>query len=222
MTSLKDESFSENDIVDPFWVIRYLENHIPREKVSSEIIVKELKRMTRKVKGVKISFYKTRSVKNSFVVNGFFDKEQRKSIEIQICSNAFKKNLYLTKKQHRAILYEIADTFCHESIHRYQYKFKDEASEAFQSSTLDQSYYGDPDEMFCFSVNIAHNLYRQYGLKSLEKLQSVKPLLKIEPYLSDYYFLFYNQPQFKKMLKMIYQNIIAIDQGKILARDLYL
>jgi hypothetical protein len=76
--------------------------------------------------------------------------------------------------------------------------------------------------MFCFSVNIAHNLYRQYGLKSLEKLQSVKPLLKIEPYLSDYYFLFYNQPQFKKMLKMIYQNIIAIDQGKILARDLYL
>jgi hypothetical protein len=87
---------------------------------------------------------------------------------------------------------------------------------------MDQLYYGDPDEMFCFSVNIAHNLYRQYGIRSLEKLQSVKPLLKFDPYLSDYYSIFYNQPQFRKMLKMIYQNIIAIDQGKILYRNLYL
>jgi hypothetical protein len=222
MTSLKDESFSENDIIDPFWIIRYLENHVPKDKVSCEFLVDTLKRMTRKIKGVKVTFYKTRSVKDSFVVNGFFDKEQKKSIEIQICSSAFKKKLTLTKKQYRAILYEIADALCHESIHRYQYKFKDHSDEAFKSGSMDQLYYGDPDEMFCFSVNIAHNLYRQYGIKSLEKLKTVKPLLRFDPYLSDYYAIFYNQPQFKKMLKMIYQNIIAIDQGRILYRDLYL
>jgi hypothetical protein len=220
MTSLKDESFSENDIIDPFWIIRYLENHVPSNKVSCEVLVDTLKRMTRRVKGVKITFYKTRSAKNSIVVNGFFDKEQKKSIEVQICSSAFKKRMNLTTKEYRGLIYEIADTFCHESIHRYQFQYKDFSQSAFQNGDESQIYFGDPDEIFCYSVNIAHNLYRQYGIKSLKKLKNLNSLIKYDPHLSEYYTLFYNQPQFKKLLKMIYLNILSIEHGNILHRRL--
>jgi len=218
MTYPKDALFTENNIIDPFWVIRYLENNLPKDQITAELLQLTLKKMVRVIKGVKVTFYKSRSAKNVFIINGFFDKDQRKSIEVQICSSGFKKKLLINKKFRNLLINEIADTLCHESIHRYQYQYKDFGRDA--TGFPDQTYYGDPDEMFCFSVNIAHNLYRQYGPNSLEKLKNVQKILRYEPYLSEYYSLFYNQKEYKKVLKMVYLNLLAIDQGKILHRDL--
>lgn len=220
MISLKEESFSENDIINPFWVIRYLENTLPSTKLSSESLLLNVKSLVKKIKGVSVKYRKLKTAKDCFVINGYFDKERKKSIDIEICSSAFKKKINLSKQEYRSLIFEIADALCHESIHRYQYRYKDYSESPVHNGTEEQTYYGDPDEMFCFSVNIAHNLYRQYGKGALRKLQSLKPLLKFDPYLSEYYHSFYNQPQFRKMLKLIYQNIIAIDQGRISCRNL--
>lgn len=215
----KGELFTENDIIDPFWIIRYLENNLPGEKFNAELLQKTLKKMTRFVKGVNVTFLRTRAVKDIFVINGYFDKEKKKSIEIQICSSAFKKQITLKKKLRAFVINEIADTLCHESLHRYQFRYKDHVgSEGL--GLPEQNYYGDQDEMFCFSVNIAHNLYRLYGPKSVEKLKDVRKILKYEPYLSEYYALFYNQKEYKKVLKMVYLNLLAIDQGKTLHRNI--
>jgi len=218
MTYLRDVLFTESNIIDPFWVIRYLDNNLPKEQITAELLQLTLKRMTRFVKGVKITFYKSRSAKDVFIINGYYDKEQRRSIEVQICSSGFKKKLLIRKKFRTLLINEIADTLCHESLHRYQYQYKDFGREG--TGLPDQSYYGDPDEMFCFSVNIAHNLYRQYGPGALDRLNNIQKILKYEPYLSEYYSLFYNQKEYKKILKMVYLNLVAIDQGKILHRDL--
>jgi hypothetical protein len=220
MISLKEESFLENDIIDPFWIIRYLESHLPREKINSEVVIHILKKMLRRVKGVKVTFQKVKSAQDCFVINGYYDKDEKKSIEIELCSSAFKKKLTLTKKEYRSFLYEVADTLCHESLHRYQYQYKDSYNESFGKGTEAQIYFGDQDEMFCYSANIAHNIYRQYGTQSLDKLQSLKPLLKFDPYLSEYYTLFYNQPEFKKVMKMVYLHLVAMEQGKILHRPI--
>jgi hypothetical protein len=218
MASLKDTIFLEDDIINPFWVIRYLENNVPLKDLNSELLIRILKKMVRRVKGVKITFSKTRSARGCFVVNGYFDSDELKSIELEICSSAFKKRLSLTRKQYRFLINEIADTLCHESIHRYQYQFKDEVAESYRSGTDEQIYYGDKDEIFCYSANIAHNIYRQFGNQSLSKLQEFTPLLKFDPYLSEYYSLFYNQPEFKKVLKLVYQHLVSIEQGQLLHR----
>jgi len=220
MTLPKEESFLENRIIDPSWVISYLETNLPSEKVNSELLLQKLKKMSRRLKGIKVSFVINRKIKNCFVINGYYDKDQKRSIEIEICSSALKKKINLSKKEYRSLIYEIADTLCHESLHRYQFQFKDYSAEAFKDGTEAQLYFGDQDEIFCYSVNIAHNLYRLYGINSIKKLQDLRSLTKQDPYLSEYYSLFYNQPQFKKVMKSIYLNILAIDQGKILHRDI--
>lgn len=219
MTSLKVESFTENDIIDPFKVIRYLENTIPRKKVSTEIIVAVLKKLARRIKGVRVNFKRVSTVKNCIAINGYYDHSKKSSIEVEVCSSSFKKRFDLDRKLFRALVYDIADTLCHESIHRYQYATRDDDLEFYeQEGDEEQNYYGDPDEMFAFAANISHSLYRQYGIRAVDELKSLKNVLSFDPYLSDYYGLFYPQPKFKKVVKMVYLNLIAIEQGKIIHR----
>jgi hypothetical protein len=219
MTSLKDVLFTENDIIDPFWVIRYLENHLPSESVSTEILIDVIRKMKRShIRGVSVSHRRVKKVKNCFSINGYYDKDKQKSIEIEICCSSLKKKFDLIPVLHRKIIYEIADTLCHESLHRYQFQHRDYDRESLVEGTKDQIYYGDQDEMFCFAANIAHNIYRQYGRKAYVRLQQMKPLLSFDPYMSEYYTLFYNQKEYKKVIKMIYQNLIAIEQGRVCHR----
>lgn len=219
MTSLKVESFTENEIVDPFKVIRYLENTIPRRNVSTEIIVAVLKRLARRIKGMRVLYKRVKTVKNCIAINGYYDHSKQIGIEIEVCCNSFKKRFDLNKKLHRALVYDIADTLCHESIHRYQYTNRDEDLEFYEEEgDEEQAYYGDPDEMFAFAANISHSLYRQYGVGAKEELKLLTNVLGFDPYLSDYYGLFYPQPKFKKVVKMVYLNLVAIEQGKILHR----
>jgi hypothetical protein len=107
---------------------------------------------------------------------------------------------------------------CHESIHQYQSTIRNELDLWDESGIGDADYYSDPDEMFAFAANIAHNLFRQYGTAALQQLQQLTEVLEFDPYLGDYYTFFYNTPRFNKMLKMIYLNILAIDSGLILHR----
>jgi hypothetical protein len=79
-------------------------------------------------------------------------------------------------------------------------------------------YYADPDEMFAFAANIAHNLYRQYGTCAIDQLKQLDVVLEFDPYLADYYTFFYQQPKFKKLIKLIYLNIMAIEDGRIVHR----
>lgn len=219
MISLKAELFTENDIIDPFRVIRYLENNIPRQKISTEQVVNIIKKLARRIKGIRVSYRKVRSVKNCIAINGYYDHSKRASIEIEICCNSFKKFFNIDKKLHRALIYDIADTLCHESIHRYQYRSRDTSVEFFEGDeSEEQRYYSDPDEMFAFAANISHSLFRQYGSEAVNELRNVDSILNFDPYFSDYYALFYPQPKFKKIVKMVYLNLLAIEQGKILYR----
>lgn len=219
MISLKAESFTENEIIDPFKVIRYLENNIPRHKISTELVVTVLKKLARRIKGIRVIYRKVRSVKNCIAINGYYDHSKRSSIEIEVCCNSFKKYFNIDKKLYRALIYDIADTLCHESIHRYQYRSRDSELEFFEQDLDEQHrYYSDPDEMFAFATNISHSLFRQYGSNAVEELKNIDNVLKFDPYFSDYYALFYPQPKFKKIVKMVYLNLLAIEQGKILYR----
>ncbi len=219
MISLKAESFTENEIIDPFRVIRYLENAIPRRQISTEFVVQVLKKLGRRIKGIRVSYRKVRSIKNCIAINGYYDHTKRTGIEIEVCCSSFKKNFDLNRKLHRALIYDIADTLCHESIHRYQYRSRDELLSVFEKEENEEHrYYGDPDEMFAFAANIGHSLFRQYGVQAVSELKELHNILKFDPYLADYYALFYPQPKFKKMIKMVYLNLLAIEQGKILYR----
>jgi len=218
MTSLKAESFTENNIIDPFKVIRYLENTLPRYNVSTELIVFSLKRLCRRIKGVKVTYRRDSSIKNCVAINGYFDNTKRTGIEIEVCCSSYKKHFNLDRKLYRAMIYDIADTMCHESIHQYQSTIRNELDLWDESGIGDADYYSDPDEMFAFAANIAHNLFRQYGTAALQQLQQLTEVLEFDPYLGDYYTFFYNTPRFNKMLKMIYLNILAIDSGLILHR----
>jgi hypothetical protein len=219
MTSLRVESFTENEIIDPFKVIRYLENILPRRNVSTEIIVAVLKKLSRRIKGIRVEYKRVKTVKNCIAINGFYDHTRRSGIEIEVCCNSYKKRFDLDKKLHRALIYDIADTLCHESIHRYQYNSRDDDLEFYeQDGDEDQLYYSDPDEVFAFAANISHSLYRQFGANAVTELSSLTKVVVFDPYLGDYYTLFYQQPTFKKIAKMVYLNLVAIEQGKILHR----
>lgn len=218
MTYLKVESFTENDIVDPFKVIRYLENHIPRKHVSSELIIKTLKVLSKRIRGTRVKYKKIRGVKDCFAVNGFFDQDRPSNLEIEICCSSYRKQFTLTKKLHRALIFDIADTLCHESIHRYQAAIRKETPWIDVTGDIEIDYYADPDEMFAFAANIAHNMYRQYGRRAIDELKRLDDVLDFDPYLADYYTFFYQQPKFKKVVKLVYLNLIAIDNGKVLHR----
>ena len=218
MTSLKAESFTENDIIDPFKIIRYLESHLPRKHISADLVVKCLKLMCRHLKGIRITYKRIRNVRDCFAINGFFDQEKKIGIELEICCSSFNKQFTLNKKLHRAMIYDIADTLCHESIHRYQSAMRGENSWTEDTGDVEIDYYADPDEMFAFAANIAHNLYRQYGTRAIDELKQLDVVLEFDPYLADYYTFFYQQPKFKKLVKMIYLNLVAIDDGRVVHR----
>ena len=218
MTYLKAESFTENNIIDPFKIIRYLESHLPRKHVSADLVVKCLKLMCRHLKGIRITYKRIRNVRDCFAINGFFDQEKKVGIELEICCSSFRKQFTLNKKLHRAMIYDIADTLCHESIHRYQSAMRGEHSWTEDTGDIEADYYADPDEMFAFAANIAHSLYRQYGTRAIDELKRLDVVLEFDPYLEDYYTFFYQQPKFKKLVKLIYLNIMAIDEGRVVHR----
>lgn len=218
MIYLKAESFTENDIIDPFKIIRYLESHLPRKHISADLVVKCLKLMCRHLKGIRVTYKRIRSVRDCFAINGFFDQEKKIGIELEICCSSFNKQFTLNRKLHRAMIYDIADTLCHESIHRYQSVMRGENSWTEDTGDVEIDYYADPDEMFAFAANIAHNLYRQYGTCAIDQLKQLDVVLEFDPYLADYYTFFYQQPKFKKLIKLIYLNIMAIEDGRVVHR----
>ena len=174
--------------------------------------------MCKHLRGIKITYKRIRAVRDCFAINGFFDQEKRVGIEIEICCSSFRKQFTLNKKLHRAMIYDIADTLCHESIHRYQAANREENSWVDDTGNIEADYYADPDEMFAFAANIAHSMYRQYGTQAISELQRLDSVLDFDPYLADYYTFFYQQPRFKKIVKLVYLNLIAIDNGKVLHR----
>lgn len=216
--SLKEESFSVDDIIDPDWVIRYLMNHLPDGKISAEQVYKVVKRMSNKIKGVRVEFEKNRKAKNCVIVSGLFDTDRKNSIILTLTSSGFKKSLNLNKRLYNQMLYDIADTVCHESIHRYQHRIRDD--EYFRGHSSDDvlNYYADPDEMFAYSVNIAHSLYRQFGDDTDRELSNFPSVVDRDFYLADYFNLFHNQKVFKKLMKMIYLNVLAIKAGNVCYR----
>lgn len=217
MTSLREESFSENDIIDPNWVIRYLLNHLPREKINAEQAFKIIKRMCKRIEGVRVKFQRVKGLKDCFVVHGLYDDELKKSIIITLGCSSFKKRFTMEEKIYNHLITEVADALCHESIHRYQDSARYYDSDKYREDTSIE-YYADPDEMFAYAINIAHNLDRKYGEQAISKMNNITDILKEDSYLADYYSFLYNTPKFNKMLKMIYQNLESFKQGKVAHR----
>jgi hypothetical protein len=222
MTLLKDALFTENDVIDPNWIIRYLLNHIPRGKVSGEQVHTVVKKMCKHIKGVRVKFLPNNKIKKCFAVGGEFDTEKKNSILLEISSSSYKKKFNLEEKYYDHLICDIADTLCHESIHRYQHNIRDYDEFNGFCPSEEQMYYSDPDEMFAYSVNIAHNLYRQFGDDVESYLSNHNELVKNDFYLADYYSLFYQQRTFNKLMKMIYLNIKAIQRGHICHRPVIL
>lgn len=223
MTLPKGALFTESDVIDPNWIIRYLLNHIPRGKVSGEQVHTVVKKMCKNIKGVRVNFVANRKIQKCFIVGGEFDTERKTSISLDISSSSYKKKFKIEEKFYDQLICDIADTLCHESIHRYQHNIRDyDEFSGFDPRDQEQMYYGDPDEMFAYSVNIAHNLYRQLGDGVESYLSNFNELVKKDYYLADYYSLFYQQKTFKKLMKMVYLNIKAIKQGHICHRPVVL
>ena len=218
MTYLKEELFTESNIIDPNWVIRYLINHINPGRVSSKQIMKAVKKMLDHIDGVKITFRKSPQVQLCFCVSGVFDTDVKNKIQIEIFNESYEKKFYLNEKYYYQFIFDLADTLCHESIHRYQHSVRLE--DYFEGNSVEEheSYYSDPDELFAYSVNIAHNLYRKYGKDLIKHLNDYTQLINNDPYFEDYCNIFNNRKILRKLLKMIYQNVVAIEQGDVCHR----
>ena len=218
MTLLKEELFTENDIIDPNWVIRYLLNHLNHGKISTVQVKRVINKMLRHFKGVTIKFKKNSSVHGCFVVAGAFDTEIRNSIQVEIHNDSLNKKFTLSPGYYHQFIFDLADTLCHESIHRYQHNVR--ANDEFEGYSTEQQelYYADPDELFAYSVNIAHSLYRLHGDDTLLLLSNYNSLLSSDVYFNDYCSIFPKEKLLRKLLKMIYQNIIAIQNGDVCHR----
>lgn len=215
MISQKDVLFLENEIIDPFWVIDYLEKNVPRQ-LTAEILIKVLRKMIRRTKGCTITYHRSRKAKDVFIVNGFFDKDKKRKIEVQICCSSFKKRILLSRKLRQFLIFELADTLCHESVHRYQQSMRIEENDYRDDDQI--TYYANKDEMFAYAINIAHSIYRKHGNLSLLHFSDLEQIASADQFLSEYYYYFYNQKVFKKMIKMVYQHLVALDEGRFLHR----
>lgn len=219
MTCLKEELFTENDIIDPNWVIRYLSNHMSPGRTSSKEVISIVKKMLKNIKGVKVNYYEQPTVIDCFTVGGSYDSENKHSIELEISSRWYEKKFHLNETFLNHFIFDIADTLCHESIHRYQHNTRIyEYFDGNNPSEEQELYYSDPDEMFAYGVNIAHNLYRQFGHSIIDAMGDFSNIIDNDYYLKDYHTLFNNQKLFRKLMKMIYLNVRAIDEGKICHR----
>jgi hypothetical protein len=219
MTLLKDELFTENNIIDPNWVIRYLFNHLSYGRVSTSQVKKVVDKMCNHLRGVNIKFKKDNSVHGCYAVAGVFDTEVKNGIQIEIFNDSIDKKFMLPEVYYRQFIFDLADTLCHESIHRYQHQVRSE-EDLFDgySSEQHELYYADPDELFAYSVNIAHSLYRLHQENTTMLLSSYTSILEHDSYFKDYCSIFPNQKILKKLLKMIYLNILAIQQGDVCHR----
>lgn len=218
MTYLKEELFTESNIIDPNWVIRYLINHINPGRTSSKHVMRAVKKMLDHISGVKITFKKMPEVKLCFCVSGVFDTDTKNKIHIEVYNESYEKKFHLEEKYYYQFIFDLADTLCHESIHRYQHSVRIDDYFDGYSSEEHENYYSDPDELFAYSVNIAHSLYRTHGNKLLEHLHDYKKLIDNDPYFGDYCNIFDNRKILRKLLKMIYQNVVAIENGDVCHR----
>jgi hypothetical protein len=215
MISQKGVLFTENEIIDPNRIIDYLW-HVFKDldKISSEQLVKLLKQMMPTKSTIKITYRKERMIKDCFGINGYFDSDLIKNIELEICCSSYKKRFPITQVEKEQLINDIADTLCHESIHRKQYFSRGRECSLETTGHPDRDYYLDPDEMFAYSVNIAHNFYRKYGKNAAKKLSNVNRAIKDDCYLADYYYWFYNDYPFRRLMKMVALNLDAISKGK--------
>jgi hypothetical protein len=221
MTLPKEGLFTENELIDPNRVIGYLSLKLQSiDKISSENLIKILKKMLPAKTGIKVTYKKVRSAKDCFGINGYYDSDFVKDIELQVCCSSFKKQFNFPNDLKEQLIYDIADTLCHETIHRRQFYLRGQYAKIDETGDHERDYYLDPDEIFAYSVNIAHNFYRRYGKHALKKLSDFDKAVADDCYLADYYYWFYNDITFKKLMKMIAQNIVAIDSGKICHRSL--
>ena len=221
MTLLKEELFTENEIIDPNRVILFLNDRLKSVRtLSSEDLIMIINEMIPLKSKIKISFKRSRALVDCFGINGYFDSDIAKDIEIEVCCSSYKKKIPINSKFRKSLIYDIADTLCHESIHRKQFKLRGKESSYDNSGDPERDYYLDPDEMFAYSVNIAHNFYRMYGPAAADKLNNIDSAIKEDCYLADYYYWFYNDQPFRRLLKMIVQNLEAISQGKVCHRSL--
>jgi len=221
MTLPKEGLFTENNLIDPNRVIVYLTDRLfAVDKISSEELIKILKKMLPAKTKVKVTYKRSRVAKDCFGINGYFDSDDVKDIELQICCSSFKKKFPIPQDLKRQLIYDIADTLCHETIHRRQFFLRGTCVDIDETGDHQRDYYLDPDEMFAYSVNIAHNFHRKYGTDAVKHLCDVNSAVKDDCYLADYYYWFYNDYPFKRLLKLIAQNLEAIDQGKVCHRSL--
>lgn len=221
MTLVKEGLFTENKLIDPNRVISYLTEKLSSaDKISSEELIKILKKMLPARSNIKVTYQRTKSAKDCFGINGYFDSDYVKDIELQICCSSFKKKFLMTQDLKQQLIYDLADTLCHETIHRRQFYLRGDWTSVDETGVRERDYYLDPDEMFAYSVNIAHNLYRKYGASAVKKLCDINSAVKDDCYLADYYYWFYNDYPFKRLLKLISQNLEAINQGKVCHRSL--
>jgi len=219
MTFLKEELFTENNIIDPNWVIRYLFNHISYGRVTTFQVKKVVDKMCKHIKGVSVKFKQDKTVHGCFVVSGVYDTELKEGIQIEIYNDSMNKKFMLPEVYYNQFIFDLADTLCHESIHRYQHQVRLEQDLFDGYSTEERElYYADPDELFAYSVNIAHSLYRLHRENTSILLSNYGVLLEHDAYFKDYCSLFSNHKILKKLLKMIYLNVLAIEQGEICHR----
>jgi hypothetical protein len=220
MTYLKEELFTEDDIIDPNWIIRYLYSHLNHGTISVNNVKKVTDKMLKHFNGVSVKYKYSKDAEGCFIVAGVYDTEIKKSIQVEIFANSLDKNFIIEPKYYRQFIFDLADTLCHESIHRYQHKVR-EFDDYFSGFSTENSklYYSDPDELFAYSVNIAHSLYRLHGKETIEMLSSYGFLTNSDVYFNDYVNLFENQKILKKLLKMIYLNILAIQNGDVCHRE---
>lgn len=219
MTLLRDELFTENSIIDPNWIIRYLFNHLNPGRVSTSEVKRVVDKLTKKLKGVSIKFKKDKTVHGCFVVSGVYDTDLINGIQVEIYNDSMDKKFILSERFYRQFIFDLADTLCHESIHRYQHKVRlDEDFFEGYSTDNQELYYSDPDELFAYAVNIAHNLHRIHDENTIDMLSCYSSLLEHDYYFKDYCNLFPNHKIIKKLLKMIYLNVKAIETGQVCHR----
>jgi hypothetical protein len=215
MTSQKGVLFTGNEIIDPNRIIDYLWHTFQQtDKISSEELVRVLRKMMPAKSNIKVTYRKEQKIKDCFGINGYFDSDRVKNIELEICCSSYKKQFLITDTEKEQLIHDIADTLCHESIHRKQHCARDGESSVETIGPSERNYYLDPDEMFAYSVNIAHNFYRKYGKNAAKKLSNVNRAIKEDCYLADYYYWFYNDYPFKRLMKMVALNLDAISKGK--------
>lgn len=211
----KEGLFSENEIIDPNRIIDYLRFQLINiDYISSEHLIKIVKKMLPAKSKIKVTYKKDRNLKDCFGINGYYDSDMIKDIELQIVCSSYKKRFPLFEQDKENLIHDIADTLCHESIHRKQYFARQRDVFVEATGIPERDYYLDPDEMFAYSVNIAHNFYRRYGKGAVKKLSNINRAIKDDCYLADYYYWFYNDYPFRKLMKLITLNLDAISKGK--------